>query len=101
MCTARTPLSTVIVHPLQFIFGPSLTRPRNVCMIRPMKLSAYLEAKSITDADFAAIVGCDRSTVSRWRNEKTLPAPDQIVAIQRATNGRVKVNDWFERFAAE
>lgn len=66
-----------------------------------MKLSHYLELKGLTDAAFAALAKCDRTTVMRWRRGKTRPTPSQIVSIENLTDGAVTPNDWFESIAAE
>jgi transcriptional regulator with XRE-family HTH domain len=61
-----------------------------------MRLSAYLELAKLTDAEFAAKVGCDRSTIYRIRNGHTRPTDDLKAAIARETKGAVLPNDYFD-----
>jgi transcriptional regulator with XRE-family HTH domain len=61
-----------------------------------MRLSAYLELARLTDAEFAAKVGCDRSTITRIRNGTTKPTPTLMQEIARETKGAVLPNDYFD-----
>lgn len=58
------------------------------------KLEAYLEANKLTDAEFAALIGKDRSSVTRLRTLKTKPTWDTAQRIAAATNGAVTPNDF-------
>ena len=60
-----------------------------------MKLSDYLSRHGITDTEFAERIGCDRTTVLRWRNEKVLPEREQMRRIGEATGGAVTANDFY------
>lgn len=46
----------------------------------------------MTDADFAALVGCDRSTVTRIRAGQ-FPSSATLRKIQEVTRGAVTPND--------
>lgn len=59
-----------------------------------MKLSEYLESRGLTDAAFAALVGRDRTSVTRWRNGTTRPDLDALLAVYVATGGLVTPNDF-------
>lgn len=60
-----------------------------------MKLSAYLAAEGLTDADFAERIGVNRSTVSRLRRTGQRPAFDTLNAIAAATGGKVTADDFW------
>jgi transcriptional regulator with XRE-family HTH domain len=60
-----------------------------------MRLAAYLELAKLTDAEFAAKVDCDRSTITRVRNGAT-PSPVLMQNIARETKGAVLPNDYFD-----
>lgn len=67
---------------------------------RRMKLADWMRAKALTDAAFAEMVGRDRTTVSRWRTEKTRPDWPALAAIERATNGAVTARDFLQPLRA-
>lgn len=56
-------------------------------------LAAYLDAHEVTHDAFAALVGRDRSTVTRWASKgpRTLEA---AVLIERASKGAVPAAVW-------
>lgn len=60
-----------------------------------MQLKTYLETHSISDADFAALIGVDRSSVHRMRNGNQTPSAKVMRAIAEKTNGEVTANDFF------
>lgn len=60
-----------------------------------MKLSAYIESQNMTAAAFAALIGRDKSTVTRLCNEDRKPDPDTMQRILDATAGAVTPNDFF------
>lgn len=59
-----------------------------------MKLSDYMELQKIDDAALAALIGCDRSTVTRLRNGKTIPTWRNATLIKEATKGAVTFEDF-------
>lgn len=65
-----------------------------------MKLSAYIKKQRITAAEFAARIGVNKSTVSRWIESEDHPQPlyrpnwSQIDKIVRETDGDVTANDF-------
>lgn len=61
-----------------------------------MKLSAYLADADMKDEDFAAKVGCDRTTIFRIRTEQTRPSHPLMERIIAATAGAVQPNDFFD-----
>ena len=63
---------------------------------RAMKLSTYMEAQGLNDADMAARIGhCSAAAVDKWRRGLRVPRPEQMRRIQEATEGRVMANDFF------
>lgn len=60
-----------------------------------MQLTDYLSQQDISDADFAALIGVDRSSVHRMRNGKQMPSVDVMRAIAEHTGGNVTANDFF------
>ena len=59
-----------------------------------MTLSEFLDQHKMTDAQFAALVDRDRSTVTRWRNGATRPDWRALDAIAEATRGKVSALDF-------
>lgn len=60
-----------------------------------MTLDAYLNQNELKDADFAAKVGCDRTTIYRIRAKGQRPSPELIEKIARETAGQVQPNDFY------
>lgn len=61
-----------------------------------MKLSTYLAERGISDKDFGASIGRERSVVSKYRSGSVRPTLDTIQAIERATGGLVTYHDFVE-----
>ena len=59
-----------------------------------MKLSDYLERERLSDADFAEMIGRDRSAVTKWRNARARPDWKALAAIKLITKGKVSANDF-------
>lgn len=59
-----------------------------------MKLKAWLETFDISPTAFAAEMGVQPSTVTRWVNEERKPRVEALIAIERLTKGRVTMNDF-------
>lgn len=49
----------------------------------------------MSDADFATLVGVDRSSIHRMRNGKQMPSVEVMRAIAEKTGGAVTANDFF------
>lgn len=60
-----------------------------------MKLSTYLETNGLSDADFAALIGVDRSSVTRMRAGNQTPSLRTMQTIAEKTGGAVTANDFF------
>lgn len=60
------------------------------------KLQAWLTLHEITRAEFAEVIGVDRSTVYRYLDGTMRPAWSQVRAITEKTGGAVDANDWVE-----
>lgn len=58
-----------------------------------MKLGDWLHERSMTLADFAAVIGVDESSISRYVNGR-LPRKEILSKIMTATDQRVTANDW-------
>ena len=65
------------------------------CILAAMTLKEYLAKLTITDAEFGAKIGVSQSQVSRIKHGKTAPSLAVIVAIEKATNGKVGAKDIF------
>lgn len=59
-----------------------------------MTLDQYLEVNGMSDADFAAAIKADRTTVSRLRRGAVLPEWGTMRRIYRATSGLVTPTDF-------
>lgn len=60
-----------------------------------MTLHQYLTDAKISDADFAKLIGVERSTVTRLRGGNQIPKPDLMRFIAEQTDGQVTANDFF------
>lgn len=58
-----------------------------------MKLKDWLDERHMAQTDFAALVGVDKGTVSRWING-TLPQREHRDKIKDVTNGLVTGADF-------
>ena len=59
-----------------------------------MQLGAYLKREEISSSDFAARVGVSPSSVTRWVRGERKPSLEQVVTIERVTNGDVVAADF-------
>jgi transcriptional regulator with XRE-family HTH domain len=60
-----------------------------------MKLADYLAQAGLSDADFADLIGVNRSTVSRLRRTGQCPSRQTIAAIAKVTEGKVSADDFW------
>jgi DNA-binding transcriptional regulator YiaG len=63
-----------------------------------MKLKNWLEKQRLTNREFAKMLGVSESAIHRWTatdDGKRLPRPEYIKAIERATEGKVKPQDFY------
>lgn len=60
--------------------------------LRTMTIRDYLESRKMSQADFAARLGVDRSTVARWAG-RSHPPVSRWEAIEKATGGAVSLSD--------
>lgn len=58
-----------------------------------MTLNEYLEKNNLTHEEFAALVGCHRSAVTRWATGSRRPSPAWIRIILRKTKGLVTAQE--------
>jgi transcriptional regulator with XRE-family HTH domain len=58
------------------------------------KLSTYMTENKIKDAEFASLVGRDRTIVNKWRNGKLAPTLDDAAKIEQVTSGHVPMKCW-------
>lgn len=66
-----------------------------------MTLAAYLEKHGLTQAEFGRRVGMSRLVISRYARGIRFPRPSSIKAIQEATRGKVKFDDYLTREEAQ
>lgn len=59
-----------------------------------MKLTEYLSAAGHSATDFAAILGCETSTVTRILKGERSPSVHLAVKIEEATGGQVTPKDF-------
>lgn len=65
-----------------------------------MDLDSYLSQEDLSNADFAALIEVDPSSVWRFRNGARIPRRDTMMKIVDATGGAVTANDFFREDAA-
>ncbi|SHF01524.1 putative transcriptional regulator [Kaistia soli DSM 19436] len=65
-----------------------------------MKLASYLADQKLTDRAFAAVIGKERSVVTRYRTGELRPPLEVIEAIRIATGGAVSYEDFLVRTEA-
>jgi len=65
-----------------------------------MTLADFMKENRLTDADFAAKIAVDRSTVSRLRRTNQCPSRATMQAIAEATGGAVTADDFWLSAAA-
>lgn len=58
--------------------------------------SIYMKRERLTDAALAAVIGKDRSLVTRLRNGSVRPTIEVAAAIERETHGEVTMQSWIE-----
>ena len=58
-----------------------------------MTLNEYLERNNLTHEDFATLIGCHRSAVTRWATGSRRPSPVWIDIIFRKTKGLVTAQE--------
>lgn len=63
-------------------------------------LDAYLKQRRITDAQFASVIGRDRSMVNRLRHGTVRPTLELAAAIERETGGHVPMLAWLSEAQA-
>jgi DNA-binding XRE family transcriptional regulator len=61
--------------------------------IQGMKLEQYLKTAGLTDEQFSSIVGVSRPTITRIRNGSHMPSVKTALAISRASDGQVSLDD--------
>jgi transcriptional regulator with XRE-family HTH domain len=71
-----------------------------------MKFSDWLKSSGLTQKEFAERIGVTQSAISHLRNNRKRPSFELMVKIEKATKGKVKLNDWretesFRQVAAE
>jgi hypothetical protein len=65
------------------------------------ELDAYLKRNGINDADFAPLIGRDRSMVSKLRRGIVRPTIDLAAVIEEKTQGAVPLRAWVTQAPAE
>jgi len=65
-----------------------------------MRLAAYLKTRDIRLTAFAKKISRPVPTVHQWATNKRRPCLEDIVVIEKATNGAVRFRDWLRDDAA-
>lgn len=60
-----------------------------------MKLDQYLREKGVTHAEFAARIGCEQPSVTRFAKGRRVPSPELMRRIAIETCGAVTANDFY------
>jgi len=63
-----------------------------------MKLRKWLDLQNITNRDFAKMIEASEAAVSRWMatdDDKRIPRAAHMASIQKATDGKVKAQDFY------
>jgi len=63
-----------------------------------MKLRKWLDQKGLTNRALAKMIGASEAAVSRWMatgDERRIPRPEYMASIQKATDGKVKAQDFY------
>lgn len=59
-------------------------------------LSDYMEARQIGDAEFASLIGKERSVVNRIRRGLVRPTLEVAAQIEEKTSGEVPMQAWVD-----
>ena len=70
-----------------------------MCMNTP--LASYMDRNNINDADFAALIGKDRTLVNRLRRGLVRPTLDVAAEIEAKTGGEVPMQAWIDQPAPQ
>ena len=65
-----------------------------------MRLADYLTEKGLTLTAFAGEIGVSVEAVRRYSEGARIPSRDIMPRIEKATDGKVRPNDFFETEAA-
>lgn len=60
-----------------------------------MKLAEYIELENLALSEFAARIGVTHEAVRRYVRCKRVPTPAIIKKIVKATNGKVRPDDFY------
>jgi hypothetical protein len=63
-----------------------------------MKLRKWLDLQKITNREFAVMIDVSDSAIHRWTatdDDKRIPRPEHMLAIDKATRGKVKAQDFY------
>lgn len=58
-----------------------------------MNIAEYLESESITQAEFALMVGVSQGSVSHWVVGRKQVSPRRAAIIEQKTSGKVSIKD--------
>lgn len=63
-----------------------------------MKLRKWLDQQKLTNREFAVMIDVSDSAIHRWTSTddaSRMPRPEHMAAIQKATGGKVKAQDFY------
>ena len=58
-----------------------------------MTLNEYLKQRNLTHEEFAELIGCDRTTVTKWLDGSRMPSARWAQMIEVRTEGKVKAKE--------
>ena len=64
-----------------------------------MTLDRYLTDNNLSNAAFGVLIGVSGEAVRRYRNGTRWPDRETLLAIEKATRGRVTANDFVREVA--
>jgi hypothetical protein len=65
------------------------------------RLAGYLNAKKLSQGEFARQIGTSSGVVNRWLNGKRVPDRHWALVVERQTGGAVPVSSWEEEPAPQ
>jgi hypothetical protein len=83
------------MHPAHDLFLEAIDALMQLVHLSAMTLADYMEAESLTETQFAELIGADQSTVHRLRKKGQVPGRDLMVKIFEITGGKVRADDFF------
>ena len=71
-----------------------LANAPRLCKTNPMKIADYMRLRELNSGQMAALVGVKRQSIERYASGR-VPCAQVMLAIIRATHGKVMPDDFF------